>query len=43
MFQVGEKAPDFTLPSTAGILTLSEVWRDRKVVLAFYTEDNTPG
>ena len=43
MFQVGEEAPDFTLPSTAGFLTLSEVWRDRKVVLAFYIEDNTPG
>lgn len=43
MVQVGEQAPDFTLPSTAGPLTLSEVWRDRKVVLAFYIEDNTPG
>ena len=43
MVQVGEQAPDFTLPSTVGQLTLSEVWRDRKVVLAFYIEDNTPG
>ena len=43
MVQVGEQAPDFTLPSTVGPLTLSEVWRDRKVVLAFYIEDNTPG
>ena len=42
MIQVGQKAPDFTLPSTVGPLTLSEVWRDRKVVLAFYIEDITP-
>ena len=43
MPQVGKTAPDFTLPSTVGPLTLSQVWRDRKVVLAFYIEDNTPG
>jgi len=42
MFQVGEQAPDFTLASTVGPITLSEVWRDRKVILAFYIEDNTP-
>ena len=43
MAQAGEQAPDFTLPSTVGPLSLSQVWRDRKVVLAFYIEDNTPG
>ena len=43
MVQVGQQAPDFTLPSTVGPLTLSDVWWDRKVVLAFYIEDNTPG
>ena len=43
MPEVGEPATDFTLPSTAGPLTLSEVWQDRKVVLAFYIEDGTPG
>ena len=43
MVQVGEKVLDFTLPSTVGPITLSQVWRDRKVVLAFYIEDNTPG
>ena len=43
MFQVGEQAPNFTLPSTVGPLTLSQVWQDQKVVLAFYIEDNTPG
>ena len=43
MPQVGEPVPDFILPSTAGTLTLSQVWRDRRVVLAFYVEDQTPG
>ena len=43
MLQAGEMAADFTLPSTSGSLTLSLEWRDRKVVLAFYIEDNTPG
>ena len=43
MPQVGNPAPDFTLPSTTGPLTLSRVWQDRKVVLAFYIEDQTPG
>ncbi len=43
MPQVGEVAPDFALPSTTGPLTLSHVWQDRKVVLAFYIEDGTPG
>ena len=43
MLQTNDMAADFTLPSTAGSLTLSREWRDRKVVLAFYIEDNTPG
>ncbi len=43
MLQAGETAADFTLPSTAGSLTLSREWQNRKVVLAFYIEDNTPG
>ena len=43
MLQTGETAVDFTLPSTTGSLTLSQVWQDGKVVLAFYIEDNTPG
>ncbi|MBI4339312.1 MAG: peroxiredoxin [Chloroflexi bacterium] len=42
MPQVGDKAPDFTLPSTEGPVTLSQFARGKKVVLAFYTEDNTP-
>ena len=43
MLQLGDTAADFTLPSNAGSLTLSREWQDRKVVLAFYIEDNTPG
>ena len=43
MVQSSEMAADFTLPSTAGSLTLSREWQDGKVMLAFYTEDNTPG
>ena len=40
--QVGEPAPDFTLPSTQGPLTLSRLAAERKVVLSFYYEDATP-
>ena len=43
MAETGDTAPDFTLPSTAGDITLSEVSADRRVVLAFYMEDKTPG
>ena len=43
MPDTGEMAPDFDLPSTDGPLVLSQVWQERKVVLAFYIEDNTPG
>ncbi len=42
MPDVSEEAPDFTLPSTEGKLRLSELAAKGKVVLAFYTEDNTP-
>src|SRR5271165_3251079 len=41
---VGDKAPDFTLPSSSGEpLTLSEVSGRRTVVLYFYPKDDTPG
>lgn len=43
MVDTGDIAPDFTLPSTAGNITLSTVVVDRRVVLAFYMEDKTPG
>lgn len=43
MPDIGELAPDFTLPRDGGgDLTLSEL-RPRKVVLYFYPKDDTPG
>jgi peroxiredoxin Q/BCP len=39
--QVGEQAPDFELPGTAGPFKLSE-HRGERVVLLFYPGDNTP-
>jgi peroxiredoxin Q/BCP len=39
---VGTIAPDFTLPSTAGEITLSERCADRSVLLVFYPGDDTP-
>lgn len=38
----GDTAPDFTLPSTEGDVTLSERCRDRSVLLVFYPGDDTP-
>ena len=38
---VGDPAPDVTLPSTQGDLSLAGLGAG-KLVLAFYTEDNTP-
>ena len=44
--EIGQPAPDFTLPGVQGHerrdYTLSE-FRGKKVVLAFYPGDNTPG
>ncbi|MGH7440354.1 MAG: peroxiredoxin [Polyangiaceae bacterium] len=41
---IGDKAPDFTLPSGKGEpLKLSELWAKRTVVLYFYPKDDTPG
>ena len=42
MPDVGEKAPDFILPGTQGRFQLSHAYKNKKVVLAFYTEDDTP-
>ncbi len=39
---VGEEAPDFTLPSTHGPITLSHYRGKRNVVLAFYPAAFTP-
>lgn len=43
MPEVGDQAPDFTLPSTAGDIALSTFGQGKKLVLAFYVEDLTPG
>jgi peroxiredoxin Q/BCP len=42
MPDVGEQAPDFTLPGIAGEVRLSEATARGKVLLAFYYEDATP-
>ena len=42
--KVGDKAPDFTLPSQMGDnITLSEFFGKKNVVLYFYPKDETPG
>jgi len=42
--QVGDKAPDFTLPSQSGEqVTLQDRLGERVVVLYFYPKDNTSG
>lgn len=38
----GDLAPDFEMPSTEGRLRLRDLTATKKVVLAFYKEDNTP-
>lgn len=43
MLKVGDKAPDFTLPSVNGHLVSLKDFRGKKVVLYFYPEDDTPG
>lgn len=41
---VGDAAPDFTLPSQSGTqLRLSDIWRERPVVLFFYPKDDSMG
>jgi len=39
---VGDVAPDFTLPSEAGSVSLKD-YRGQWVVLYFYPKDQTPG
>ena len=44
MLKIGAPAPDFTIETTNGLVTLSNlVTRFNKVVLLFYIEDGTPG
>jgi peroxiredoxin Q/BCP len=41
---IGDRAPDFTLPSTTGEpVTLSACFGSKPVVLFFYPKDDTPG
>ncbi len=42
MPEVGDIAPDFTLPGTTGDVRLADAARQGRVVLAFYIEDGTP-
>jgi peroxiredoxin Q/BCP len=43
MPQVGQKAPDFTLPSQKGTPITLDSYRGKWVVLYFYPKDMTPG
>ena len=43
MLGVGDRAPDFTLPSASGAVRLADVLRGKSVVLYFYPKDETPG
>ena len=40
---VGDRAPDFTLSSSTGVVRLTDVLRQKAVVLYFYPKDETPG
>jgi len=41
--KVGDKAPDFSLPSSAGQTITLKSLRGKQVVLYFYPKDDTPG
>ncbi|MGN0813021.1 MAG: thioredoxin-dependent thiol peroxidase [Candidatus Coproplasma sp.] len=43
MLQVGQKAPDFTLPDKDGNPVTLSNFLGKKMVLYFYPKDNTPG
>ena len=43
MLEVGQKAPDFTLPNQNGDLVKLSDFLGKKVVLYFYSKDNTSG
>ena len=43
MLQIGQKAPNFTLPNNDGQMVSLSDFSGKKVVLYFYPKDNTPG
>lgn len=43
MLEVGTKAPDFELPDQNGIVHTLKEYAGKKVVLYFYSKDNTAG
>ena len=43
MLKAGDKAPDFTLPDADGNMVSLSDFAGKKVVLYFYSRDNTPG
>ena len=43
MLEIGQKAPEFTLPDTKGNPVSLADYLGQKVVLYFYPRDNTPG
>ena len=43
LFEVGTKAPAFTLPDQDGKMVSLKDFKGQKVVLYFYPKDNTPG
>ena len=42
-FQVGDQAPEFSLPDQDGTLVSLSSFRGKKVVIYFYPKDETPG
>lgn len=43
MLELNTKAPDFTLPDQNGQIHTLEQYRGKKVILYFYSKDNTSG
>ena len=41
--KAGDQAPDFNVPSTKGMIMLSQMIEQGPVVLALYPKDFTPG
>lgn len=43
MLEIGSKAPAFSLPDQTGTVHTLEEYKGKKVVLYFYSKDNTSG